>query len=146
MSKPVILIIDDDKEMTAAFSLRLKDDFEVFGASNGWKGLTLLDKLRPAVILLDLNISAMNGLEILRKIRERSGAVNVVIVSKSTRQDWTIECANLNIQGYFQKPCHPIKLITKLKNLTSLRPKGSLKNNFGQIWCTITIRIGQNVA
>lgn len=105
------MVEDDEVDVLtvrrALRDLRVANDLMV--ASNGEEALTILrdpEKPRPALILLDLNMPRMNGLEFLRAAREAEVARGVpIVVLTTSRQDQDIfEGFDLNVAGYMVKP------------------------------------------
>lgn len=109
--KPLLLVEDDEVDvLTVRRALRdLEVENELLVASNGEEALELLrDRAgdRPALILLDLNMPRMNGLEFLRQARKESLVQGVpVVVLTTSRQDQDIlEGFELAVAGYMVKP------------------------------------------
>jgi len=76
-----ILIIDDDATMQEALSIQLKDSgFEVLGAGDGEEGLAVIKKEKPDLVLLDIVMPNMDGLTMLRKLREESWGKKVPVM------------------------------------------------------------------
>ncbi|MDF1745564.1 MAG: response regulator [Gimesia sp.] len=77
-----ILIIDDEEPIRDAFELALEDEpYIVVTCSNGREGLLEFEKNQPALVLLDLKMPEMDGVEVLRNIREANTEVPVYIVT-----------------------------------------------------------------
>ena len=120
MDKPSVLIIDDEPRLLSSLSLILEGDFNVLTALNGRDGLEVYTSNPVSAILLDLDMPVMNGLETLEKIRESNDDVNVIIMTGKSSHEWAIQCANLNIQGYIQKPCDPAEIVDRMKKLVGI--------------------------
>lgn len=110
-NKPLLLVEDDEVDVLtvrrALRDLRVANDLMVAG--DGEEALTILrdpEKPRPALILLDLNMPRMNGLEFLRAAREEEVARGIpIVVLTTSRQDQDIfEGFDLNVAGYMVKP------------------------------------------
>ena len=81
MSKK-IFVIDDEESVRKAFILALEDSgHQVLTAENGEKGLALFADGQPDLVFLDLRMPGMNGVEVLRHIREKNQTVPVYIVT-----------------------------------------------------------------
>lgn len=118
MQKPSLLIIDDELRFLESLSLLLRNEFDVITASNGKEGLlSFLERPSIALILLDLGMPLMNGVETLERIREISNVVRVLILTGRSTHKWARQCANLNVQGYVQKPFDIKDLIKQIKKL-----------------------------
>ena len=86
MAKRVI-VIDDEKPIRDSFTLALEDtEFIVDTASSGMEGLDKIDKEKYDLVYLDLKMPGMNGIETLRKIREKDKNVLIYIVTAFSRE------------------------------------------------------------
>lgn len=100
-----ILIVDDQFGIRALLSEVFQDDgFETFEASNGNDALKLLGLEKPDMILLDMKIPGMDGLEILRKIRADQNEVNVIVMSAYGEVTRMNEAKSLGVLAYIAKP------------------------------------------
>ncbi|MCF6157634.1 MAG: response regulator transcription factor [wastewater metagenome] len=115
--KPSILIIDSDMKFSLSLSIRLENELTVITASNGKDGLSLFYAKPVSMILLDLVLSDMNGLEVLRKIREKCNSTEVLVAASSRCYEWAAACADLNIQGYVEKPVDPEGLAERIRKM-----------------------------
>ena len=132
MNKPLILIVDDEPGMLDSLSILLGKDFNILTASNGEEGLSVFkDNPSISMILLDMDMPVMNGLEMLIKIRETSD-IKVVIMTGRSTHEWAMKCADLNVQGYMNKPVDPEKLINRLKELLSIDDYQVLREILGK--------------
>ena len=134
MKRPSVLIVDDEPRMRKSMTLLLQDDFHVFSASNGEEGLMIFDSRPMELVLLDLNMPVMNGLETLEKIRERCSKTNVMIMTGRSRLDWAKRCADLNVQGYIEKPFESKVLIGRMKRLLGLDDFKVLRKLWGKVY------------
>ena len=116
MLRKSILIVDDEINMLDSLSDILSLAYDVFLASSGEEALRIINNTPPSLILLDLNMHEMPGVEVLRKIRERSTDIKVIIMTGYRDWVWMMKCANLNINGYIEKPFQPKALIKKIRN------------------------------
>lgn len=69
MSKPLAMIIEDDVEIAKIFTIALKSDFEVEMFADGHSGLARLAHVIPVLIVLDLHLPELSGMEIFSRIR-----------------------------------------------------------------------------
>jgi|SRR6476660_3772900 len=112
MKKNIILLVEDDEldVISVTRSLRnLGDDYELHTAYNGIEALGLLrgtNKLVPDVVLLDLNMPKMNGLEFLKTIRNDNDLKDLKVFVMTTSADSTDreQTNSLGISGYIIKP------------------------------------------
>ena len=106
MKKPTILFVEDEKKAMNLYKNRLeKNGYQVIEAFSGELGLKLAQQLHPDLILLDILLPKMNGLELLRRLRADVWGkwVPVVILSNFKYQDWIDESLKLGVYQYLVK-------------------------------------------
>jgi len=124
MSK--ILIIEDNKGISSYLNLELKHEgFEIFIAETGRAGLELFESENPDLILLDLMLPELNGIEVLRRIRAKS---KVPVIIETARGDTIDKINGLNTgaDDYISKPFEIEELIARVNAL--LRRSNFSKN------------------
>jgi len=112
-----ILIIEDDVELSMILSSYLtKYDMEVISAEEPYLGMSLLTQHDFDLIILDLTLPGMDGLEVVQKIRETS---NIPIIISSARDDITDKVIGLErgADDYMPKPYDPRELVTRIKTI-----------------------------
>ena len=94
MNKPSVLIIDDEPLLLSSFSSLLERDFNVLTAPNGREGLSKF-RSNPSLsmILLDLQMPVMNGVETLKAIRAFDDKVKIDIMTAEISNEWAEQCA-----------------------------------------------------
>jgi len=124
------LIIEDDPELALILTNYLtKYDMEVIGAEDPYIGLSLLTQHEFDLIILDLTLPGMDGLEVIPKIREIS---NIPIIISSARDDITDKVIGMErgADDYMPKPYDPRELVTRIK--TILRRTHSIEEKVEQ--------------
>lgn len=112
-----ILLIDDHPMLRSGVKqlISLEPQLKVIGeASNGQQGIELAEELDPDLILLDLNMSGMNGLETLDQLRTRTLSGRVVVFSVSNHEDDVISALKRGADGYLLKDMEPEDLLRSL--------------------------------
>lgn len=105
LSTGKILLIDDEPELLALMKEMLEDEgYQVFCALNGAAGVHLNEKENPDLIILDLRMPGMDGLETLRQIRKTDGEVRVIILTTYGSVESIKAAASLNVNEYLSKP------------------------------------------
>ncbi|TDO82965.1 CheY-like chemotaxis protein [Flavobacterium chryseum] len=113
MKKPAILLVEDDELDIISVERSLKKleiEYELYTAYNGIEALKMLRdteiQLNPMVILLDINMPRMNGIEFLKVLREDPQLKNlrVFIMTTSSEGNDRFEAEKLGISGYIIKP------------------------------------------
>ncbi|HBR15560.1 MAG TPA: two-component system response regulator [Candidatus Omnitrophica bacterium] len=103
MSK--ILIVDDEVDVREfAKNFFRKRDIEVCTASGGNEALRLIDAEKPDLVLLDVHMEEMTGVEVLKKMREKANDTKVIMVTGVDDQDIINEANSWGIRGYVHKP------------------------------------------
>ena len=100
-----ILIIDDEKNIVDSLTAILKEEgFSVFSAADGKQGLALFEQIRPKVVLLDIWMPEMDGLDVLRRIREQDGDAVIVVISGHGTISTAVEAVKLGANDFLEKP------------------------------------------
>ncbi len=116
-----ILVIDDDKTtrlfLKHLFTNRLK--LNVVEAASGIEGIAKLDSLLPDLVIVDINMPDMNGVEVVKVIRVNKKTINtpVVILSASDDKSVVAKLASLNILDYMLKPMEILHATVRFKKL-----------------------------
>jgi len=122
-----ILLVDDEPDILEIVGYNLKnEDYQVFTASNGIEAIEKAIQLKPHLIILDVMMPKMDGIEACKKIREIDTLQDVIIAFFTARNEDYSQLAGLEAgaDDYITKPVKPKILIGKVKSL--LR---RLKNN-----------------
>ena len=113
--KKRVLLIDDEERIVNFLALKLKvSGYEVVCAAEGEKGLELAKTTEPDIMLLDIIMPGIDGLEVLRRLRQFS---NMPVIVLSAKERISEEVMELGANGFMSKPFNPDDLITKVKTL-----------------------------
>ena len=117
MNKPHILIIDDDPGLRKTLSdiLQLKG-FEVFAAASGTEGLDFLAARPINVVLIDLGLPDMSGIEVLRRVKADFSLTEAIILTGNATLDSAIAATNQGAFSYLRKPYGIEKLLLKIND------------------------------
>jgi DNA-binding response OmpR family regulator len=119
-----ILVIDDDPDLLMLCRINLAlDGHEIVEASSGREGLQLLASCEPDVVLLDVMMPAIDGLEVLRTIRDETTThdLPVVIVSARVGIEDRIAARDAGADAFISKPFAPELLVDTLKQACEAR-------------------------
>lgn len=113
-----ILIIDDEKEATDRLADYIRSlDYSVLVAYDGLDGYKLYKEMAPELVILDLNLPIMDGLDILKRIRKEDKETQVVILSAHSEKEWIEEAMANRVSKYMIKPIKRGNLKDMLKKL-----------------------------
>lgn len=104
MERHNILVIEDEPSLLGLFADFLGEDYDVLPARSGAEGLTHFDNNHVSLILLDLKLRDMDGVEVLRRIRGKSSTVPAIVLTGNSSHESAVRCADLGVQGYMLKP------------------------------------------
>lgn len=113
--KPLILVVDDEPQMRRLLTLTLESaGYRTLVAEKGQEALILVAQQRPALVLLDLGLPDVGGLEVLRRLREWS-AVPVVILSVQDAESDKVAALDQGADDYVTKPFHTGELLARVR-------------------------------
>ncbi|MGM9845963.1 MAG: ATP-binding protein [Muribaculaceae bacterium] len=114
-----VLIVDDNRDLRRFISGLLADSYECYYAANGRAGLAVLGGVTPDIIIADIMMPVMNGLEMARRIRSNPRFSQVPIILLSAKDDAATraEVAAAGVTVFIPKPFEPQYLITQMRNL-----------------------------
>ena len=139
-----VLIIDDEPGLRQTVSLILADEgYEVHTASDGEEGLAKAVEIQPDMILCDVRMPRLTGLEFLEKYREANGTGMVIVMTAYGGMEMAIQAMKKGAYDYIQKPFSPDQLVLTLKKaeeretlrreVTRLREEVSIDRRYREI-------------
>lgn len=120
--KPTVLVVDDSHDMIDFLRDGLGAEFHVITAPDGASALKLLSSIRPAIILTDLMMPGMDGIELCRRIKADPNLATtpIIILTAKHDVDAKVEGMTVGADDYITKPFNIDLLILKMKKLVSL--------------------------
>src|ERR1700756_3381725 len=113
--KPVALVVDDEVQIRRLLRVALEaKNYQVHEAENGRQGLIEIANHKPAVILLDLGLPDMDGLEVLKRLREWSEAPVVVLTVRDDEQE-KVAALDAGAEDYVTNPFSTPELLARLR-------------------------------
>jgi len=110
-----ILAVDDDQRILNFLRSKLKaSGYEVFTAGNGLKGLEQAQAQEPDLIVLDLLMPKMDGMEMLKELRSFSAVPVIILTAKGADTD-RIKGLQLGADDYLPKPFNPDELVARIE-------------------------------
>ena len=111
-----ILIVDDEKEIRDLIEIYLKSEgYETLKAADGEEALNILNREDPDLIILDIMMPKMNGIDACLKIREERQMPIIMLSAKSEDVD-KILGLNMGADDYLTKPFNPLELVARVKS------------------------------
>jgi two-component system response regulator YesN len=126
-----LLIIEDEKEIRngikkvidwAAHNIIICGD-----AENGKEGIKLIDNLKPDIILLDIRMPIMNGLEVLKFLRDTNSTVESIVLSGYDDFAYVQQALQLGVCDYLLKPCEPNEILSTVLRVKKTIEKKRIK-------------------
>ncbi|MDX4050885.1 response regulator transcription factor [Aliarcobacter skirrowii] len=129
-----VLIVEDEIDLANLIKSSIKElFFKVVIAKDGLEAIKKFDSFKPDIIISDIMMPNLNGLEMSKKIKERYSETPIVILSAHSHKEILLEAINLGISKYFIKPFDIEEFIEYLKELSKKINKNKsikLKDNF----------------
>ncbi len=116
MAEPIRVLLTDDQQLVRTgfrMILSISDDIEVVGeATNGQEAIRLVDELRPDVVLMDVQMPVMDGIEATRQIADQT---RVVILTTFDRDDYLFDALDAGAAGFLLKNSGPELLVEAVR-------------------------------
>ena len=121
-----VLIVDDDAVLSGALAEALENDgFQTACSGDGQNAMRLVEGFRPHVMLLDIWVSGVNGIEILRSLRDKDFKCRVIVFSGHGTIAMAVRAIQLGAFDYIEKPCSLSKLVESVKHVCSAHDPGT---------------------
>lgn len=116
INKETVLIVDDEKEISDLIEIYLKNDgYNVLKASNGIEAIKILEENEVHLIILDIMMPKMDGIQTCMKIREERNMPIIMLSAKSQDMDKIIGLST-GADDYVTKPFNPLELMARVKS------------------------------
>lgn len=99
-----ILIVDDEASVQEALRTVLKEDYEILSAMDGIQAIEVFHEKNPHLVLLDIAMPSLNGLEVLHKIRESDASSPVIMLTATNMVKTAVEAMKMGATDYLTKP------------------------------------------
>ena len=116
MSKmPSVLIVDDEDGFRSVLVRRLQTrGLQAFGVGRGEDALEFLQTRNVDVVLLDIKMPGMSGVDVLRQMREQGCKAEVIVLSGHVFLDTAVEIMDFGVNDYLLKPCDTEELMDRI--------------------------------
>src|ERR1700691_1589132 len=113
MKKPRLLLADDHTLVLEGLKRILEEEFELVGAAeNGREALRMAVELKPDIILLDISMPLLKGIEVARQLTRTSQPVKIIFVTMHSDSDYVSEAFRAGASGYLLKRSAASELVT----------------------------------
>ncbi len=114
--KEKILLVDDDADICKVLSISLTDiGYRVHTAGNGEEALRIFKQVKPSIVLTDIKMPIMNGIELLRKIKSQYPETEVIMISGHGELDLAIKSLQNDASDFILKPVNDEELNVALQ-------------------------------
>lgn len=140
MENNKILIVDDEPDILEFLKYNLeKEGYEVLTANDGEEGVMIAEKEHPSLIILDIMMPKMDGVEVCRNLRSKPEFANTIITFLTAREEDYSQIAALDVGGddYITKPIRPRVFLSRIKALMRRSERAPIMEDEGN-----TIRMG----
>lgn len=121
-SLPSVVIVDDHPLFRRGLSQLLGGRFHLLGeAANGHDGIEQVKRLKPELLLLDLNMKDMSGLDVLKAVKATDLDIRVVMITVSDQAEDLVTALRLGADGYLLKDMEPEDMVTSIEAAASGR-------------------------
>src|SRR3712207_612206 len=115
MSEPTVLVVEDEDSFVDALTVGLqREGFRVQVARDGAEALELFDVVQPDLVLLDLMLPRISGVDVCRQIRSRSSVPIIMVTAKSSEID-TVVGLEVGADDYVSKPYRLRELVARIR-------------------------------
>jgi DNA-binding response OmpR family regulator len=134
VQKPTILVVDDESINIEIVSEILSEDYNIKIAKNGKTGYDIYKKYKPEIIVSDINMPVMDGIEMASKIREEDFNTKIIFITSHTDLEYLLKASTLKLTRYILKPIEKEELINSINNaLNEIKNYKIISNNLLQI-------------
>ena len=114
--KARVLVVDDEMDIVRILQRSLiAQGYEVLTAASGEKALEVIERLRPDLILLDLGLPDMDGLEVCQQVRAKSNQPPIIVVSVRNTEREKVQALELGADDYISKPFGINEVMARIK-------------------------------
>ena len=115
--KPTILICDDEEGIRESFKLILEDSYQLKFATNGLEALEMLKTLSPDIMLLDIKMPKLHGMEILKQVKKLKPKLPVIIVTGYQSVEMAQEAIKNGAADYIPKPFESKEILKAIQQV-----------------------------
>lgn len=111
-----VLYVEDDEFIANMISKRLKNKFaNFFIAQNGEDGLKLFKEYTPEIVITDICMPKVNGLDMAKEIKKITKDVKIILLTAYSKEDYLMEAIDIGVDSYIKKPVETRKLLSEIE-------------------------------
>ena len=130
MNKKTVLLVDDEPRLLESTAKLLQDHFNIIRSSNGIQAWECVERESFDCIVLDIMMPEMNGVEFLKRLRDKGKKTPVIMVTGQSCASCAERCADLGVSGYVKKPYDIDDLICRIHSLVNANKTSKEDINF----------------
>lgn len=142
--KPLLLIVEDNTDMRLYVRSILQDEYTIIEAANGAIGLELTNRYQPDLIISDIMMPVMNGLDFCKNVKSNftTSHIPVILLTAKSAPDTQIESFHLGADAFLVKPFNEELLKAMIRNLNERRQRSQL--NFSESMDVEALKINED--
>jgi DNA-binding response OmpR family regulator len=145
MSSNRVLVIEDQEDLAALYEKSLtKAGYKVMKAYTGEEGIAAFEDDGADLVILDMTLPEMNGLQTLQKIRELDTNIPVVVATGETSDETRRACERLGVRAYLSKPVNYDELVRTLRG--ALEDEKTLTEEYEVVTLRLPTRVVRSLA
>ena len=122
-----VLIVDDASIMRMVMKDILQryckyEKYNIHEASDGHEAIHKYNKVKPAVVLCDISMPGMNGIDVVKAIVEKDPEAKIIMITASNDESDVVECIRAGAKDYIIKPPKPERVVVAIKRVTDDNP------------------------
>src|SRR5690349_5508384 len=122
MAKSRILVVDDEAAIRDSLRMTLEyEGYEFLGAATGQEGLALAEREAPDLVLLDVKMPGMDGLEVLERLKAMNETLPVIVISGHGTISTAVEATHKGAFNFVEKPFTSDRMLTDVRNALDSR-------------------------
>jgi DNA-binding response OmpR family regulator len=115
-----ILLVEDEENLARLLKEAIGDNFYSFSiAKNGVEGLEIYEKVKPDIIITDIMMPKMSGLEMAKELRYSNSTIPIIMISAFSEKEKLLGAIDVGVTKYFIKPFDPDELLRYIKSIAS---------------------------
>ena len=128
LKQKTLLYAEDELDIQKQYTQYFQNYFKyVFSVANGQEALSIYNKQKPDVLILDINMPQLNGLEVAKRIREQDSDINIILLTAKSDKETLKKAIELELTTYLEKPISRAALKEALKKLNNKMHKKTIK-------------------